>query len=573
VTAVTAVTSDVPLLSVEDLDVRYGDVQILFGVDFSVGEGEIVALLGTNGAGKSTLLKAVSGVARIANGTIRFDGHDITNTAPEKIAALGIAQVPGGQGVFPSLTVSENLRAACWLLRKDRAAQRTRTAEVFERFPTLRDRLENPAADLSGGQQQMLGLSMAFLSRPKLLAIDELSLGLAPVVVDQLLDIVRAIRDQGTTVVVVEQSVNVALNLAETAYFMEKGEIRFHGPTADLLERPDVLRSVFLEGAEKGLAGNDPRPAPEPARAAPAPVRTPESAPSAPLAPRPAPIDAAAPALSLHGLSVRFGGIRAVDDVSISIGHGEIVGLIGPNGAGKTTLLDLVSGFTRTDHGRICLAEVDISTAPPHRRAILGLGRSFQDSRLFPSLTVEETLLVSLERWLDVRDPLNAMFRLPAFEDSEAAAHHRADELIELMGIESFRTKFVGELSTGSRRVVDLACVLAHEPTVVLLDEPSSGIAQREAEAMAPLLLRIRDSLGASLVVVEHDMTLITGISDRLVALDQGRVIAMGPPDEVLSHPDVVSSYLGGDLATTRSGPTRMGAADARQTKTKMEQR
>ena len=433
------------LLSVRDLDVRYGDVQVLFGVDFSVGEGEIVALLGTNGAGKSTLLKAVSGVARVANGTIHFDGDDITNHAPEKIAASGIAQVPGGQGVFPTLTVAENLRAACWLLRKDKATQRERTNEVFERFPLLRDRLDDPAADLSGGQQQMLTLSMAFLGRPKLLAIDELSLGLAPVVVEQLLDIVRAIREGGTTVIVVEQSVNVALDLAETAYFMEKGEIRFHGATAELLQRPDMLRSVFLEGAEKGLtnaAGEQPneaaveQPAPRPGRLA-------TSGASAPS-------DGSPPALRVDGLSVRFGGIQAVHDVSLSVGQGEVVGLIGPNGAGKTTLLDLVSGYTAANAGRVVLSGTEVSSTSAPQRSRLGLGRSFQDSRLFPSLTVEETLLVSLERWLDVRDPLNAIFRLPAFEDSEAAAQHRVDELIELMGIESFRTKFVGELSTGS---------------------------------------------------------------------------------------------------------------------------
>ncbi|MCB1039752.1 MAG: ATP-binding cassette domain-containing protein, partial [Acidimicrobiales bacterium] len=163
-----------------------------------------------------------------------------------------------------------------------------------------------------------------------------------------------------------------------------------------------------------------------------------------------------------------------------------------------------------------------------------------------------------------VRDPLNAAFRLPPFVDSEAAAAHRVDELIDLLGLEAFRSKFVGELSTGSRRVVDLGCVLAHAPSVVLLDEPSSGIAQREAEALGPLLLRIRDALGASLVVIEHDMALISSVSDRLVALDQGRVVTVGTPDEVLAHPEVVESYLGGDRAVIdRSGPATVPAAPA----------
>ncbi len=533
-----------PLLSVRNVQVAYGDVRVLFGIDIDVSEGEIIALLGTNGAGKSTLLKAISGVAPADRGAIVFDGRDITHAPPEEIAPLGIAQVPGGQGVFPSLTVAENLRAAGWMLRHDPALRASRVDEALALFPVLVSRADDAAADLSGGQQQMLALAMAFLNRPKLLMIDELSLGLAPVVVEQLLGVVRDLRDRGTTIILVEQSVNVALTVADTAYFMEKGEIRFHGPTADLLDRPDVLRSVFFQGAASGLAGDAPTVS----------VRS---------EPVPASADGAAgPGLALEELSVAFGGIRAVDEVSFTVAPREVVGLIGPNGAGKTTLLDLISGFTRPDAGRIRLGDVDLTDARPSRRAALGLGRSFQDSRLFPSLTVEETLLVALERWLDVRDPFNAALRLPPFVESEAAARHRVDELIDLLGLGAFRSKFIGELSTGSRRVVDIGCVLAHEPSVVLLDEPSSGIAQREAEALAPLLLRIRDALDASLIVIEHDMSLIAGISDRLVALDQGRVVIVGEPGAVLAHPEVVASYLGGDRAVlTRSGPDEGPAA------------
>jgi ABC-type branched-subunit amino acid transport system ATPase component len=146
------------------------------------------------------------------------------------------------------------------------------------------------------------------------------------------------------------------------------------------------------------------------------------------------------------------------------------------------------------------------------------------------------------------------VFRLPAYADSEEAVRAEVDRLIDLMGIEAFRTKFVSELSTGSRRIVDLACTLAHRPSVVLLDEPSSGIAQREAEALGPLLLRIRQTLDASLLVIEHDMTLITSVADRLLALDRGRLVADGPPADVLTHPDVVASYLGsGSQALARS--------------------
>lgn len=528
---------EVKLLLVRKLDVRYGDVRVLFDVDIEVDEGEIVALLGTNGAGKSTLLGAIAGTVEASNGAIVFDGRDITHAPPEEIARHGIAQVPGGKGVFPSLTVAENLRVASWQARRDPAEAERRRARVLELFPVLASRLADPAADLSGGQQQMLALGMALVARPRLLVIDELSLGLSPIVVDELLQVVRDIRASGTTVIVVEQSVNVALELADRAYFMEKGEVRYSGPTAALLERPELLRSVFLSGAGRELA------------ARPAATTTPVSDASD------VDEDTRPPALAVHDLTVSFGGIVAVDAVSLAVPAGEIVGVIGPNGAGKTTLFDLISGFLAADRGSVHLGGRDLSRLAASSRARAGLGRSFQDSRLFESLTVAETLAVALERWIEAGDPFSAAFRLPGVNLTEAAVAERADELIELFGLGSFRSKVLGELSTGSRRIVDLACVVAHGPAVVLLDEPSSGIAQREAEALGPLLIRLRDHLDATLLVVEHDLGLITSVAGRLVAMDQGRVVASGLPATVLEHPEVIAAYLGvGTAARNRSG-------------------
>ena len=524
------------ILIARELEVGYDDVQVLFGVDMQVREGEIVALLGTNGAGKSTLLRAICGVIEADRGAVVFDGTDITHAPPYEIAARGVVQVPGGAGVFPSLTVDENLRLAGWLRRKDDPeGTETALARAIEHFPILGQRGHEPAGDLSGGQQQMLALGMALIARPKLLMIDELSLGLAPVVVERLLPLVREIRDDGATVILVEQSVNLALTVADRAYFMEKGEIRFEGPAAELLERPDLLRSVFLEGAGANGAGQ-PK----------AKVRQRE---------RERPVDATGPAIAIQGLTRSFGGLTAVDDVTFSAEPGEIVGIIGPNGAGKTTLFDLISGFVPADRGTVHLGDEDISGCSVAERAWRGLGRSFQDARLFPALTVEETIAVALERWIDVRDPINPALRLPSAFDSEEQVRERVEELIELFGIGGFRSRFVRELSTGSRRVVDLACVAAHRPTVVLLDEPSSGIAQRETEALGPLLERLRDGLGAALLVVEHDVPLVTGVADRIVAMDQGAVIADGLPDEVLNDGAVVASYLGSDRhAIARSG-------------------
>ncbi len=549
------------LLLVRDVEVAYGNVQVLFGVDMEIDEGEIVALLGTNGAGKSTLLNAISGVTEAEAGTIIFDGRDITHAPPNEIAAMGISQVPGGKGVFPSLSVEENLELAAWLHRKTDDPE-AGIQRVHDLFPILRSRAKSPAGDLSGGQQQMLALSMAFLSRPKLLMIDELSLGLAPVVVAQLLPVVTAFKEQGTTVLLVEQSVNVALDVAEKAFFLEKGEVRFSGPTAELLNRPDVLRSVFLAEAGAGAGGtpltvegssngngnggheND--------------AHHREDEELAALIEHAADVNGNGEGdevpesngevvLRTNDISVTFGGIRAVDRVSIELYDHEILGIVGPNGAGKTTLFDLLSGFVPNDAGRIELNGRDVTDLGPDGRARRGLGRSFQDARLFPSMTVDEAIAVSLDRWIKARDPLSAALHLPNVYDAEAKVSQRVDELVELLGLGAYRSKFISELSTGSRRVVDLAALLAHRPSVILLDEPSSGIAQREVEALGPMLERIRNQTGAALVVIEHDMPLLRSVSDRLVAMDQGAVIATGEPEAVLADPVVVESYLGPD--------------------------
>ena len=519
------------LLVCRDLDVHYGQVQILFNVDFEVEEGEIVALMGTNGAGKSTLLNAIGGVVAASNGAIFFDGFDVTFLPPNDHVQAGIAQVPGGKGVFPTLTVRENLQLAQWSAAADQSPEALE--EVLTTFPRLRERLGEAAGSLSGGEQQMLALGQAFLARPRLLLIDELSLGLAPAVVEQLLEIVRAIHRRGTTIVLVEQSVNVALTLAHRAVFMEKGEVRFSGPTAELLERGDILRSVFLAGSASAEGTYGSR------RAA--------------VRPGGAPGDRKV-VLRVDDVHKRFGGVAALAGASIELREGETIGLIGPNGAGKTTLFDVVSGFVVPDSGTVELLGTDVTDLAPDERAALGLARSFQDARLYPALTVTESLLVALDRHSG-QSAGRASLGLPGSRRSEARLRVRADRLIALMNLGEFRDKFVRELSTGSRRLVDLACVLAADPHVLLLDEPSSGIAQKETEEMAPLLQRIKAETGCSVLIIEHDMQLISAVSDELVAMELGADLVRGDPSEVLSDPRVVESYLGtSQEAINRSG-------------------
>jgi branched-chain amino acid transport system ATP-binding protein len=519
-----------PLLAVRDLNVGYDGVVVLADMGIEIGEGEIVALVGTNGAGKSTLLRAIGGVVEADHGAIVFDGRDITHLPPDEIARLGVAQVPGGEGIFPNLRVEDNLRVAAWQGRRRGEHDADMIDEALTAFPTLASRRDERAANLSGGQQQMLALAMATITRPKLFLIDELSLGLSPIVVEQLLGAIESMRQAGTAILLVEQSMNVAVAVADRVYVMETGVVRFSGSAEELAARPELLWSVYLEKASETLGAT--------ASAVPATV----------AADRPAELD-------VRGISLTFGGNAALNDVSLHADHGEIVGIIGPNGAGKTTLFDVVSGFLRPDSGRVELAGVDITARSASARARLGLGRSFQDSRLFSALTVRDALAVSLERFTDVSDPFNAMLRLPLQVRTEAAVRQRVDELLDMFGLDRYADNLVSELSTGSRRLVDLAAVVAHQPSVVLLDEPSSGVAQREVEAMVGLLRTVRDRLDATMLIVEHDIAFIAELADRLVAMDRGAVLISGPPTEVLEAPLVGEAFLGSDpLALSRSG-------------------
>ncbi|HVT77603.1 MAG TPA: MFS transporter [Acidimicrobiales bacterium] len=559
---------DRSLLLCAGVDVAYDSVQVLFGVDFEVKEGEAVALLGTNGAGKSTLLKAISGLQPVAGGAVFFDGHEITQFDARAAAKLGIVQMPGGRSIFPTLTVNESLRLASWMYkRRDPKFVAAATEKVLEYFPILRERGDQLAGNLSGGEQQMLGLGMAFIAKPRLLMIDELSLGLAPAIVSQLIDIVKQMHREGTTIILVEQSVNVALTVAERAVFMEKGEVRFSGPTADLLDRGDILRSVFLEGAQSHTNGNGNGDAN--GKNGKANGKKPAAAAKRVLDLRDKPV-----ALELLEVSKSFGGIRAVDRVSFELHENEILGVIGPNGAGKTTVFDLISGFLIPDGGVIRMGSNEIGAWSADRRARVGLGRSFQDARLFPSLTVAECIAVALERHLEFRDPLACALGLPSVAESEVEVAWQVHELIELLGLGAFRNKFVSELSTGSRRVVDLAMTMAHRPSILILDEPSSGIAQRETEALGPLLQRIQREAGCAMLVIEHDMPLVTSISNTMLALELGGVVTIGLPDDVVNHPDVVASYLGTDDTTiARSGALSTAARKStprRRTKASM---
>ena len=235
------------LLEVRDLQASYGHLQVLFGIDLEVGKGEAVALLGTNGAGKSTLLRTVTGLHPASAGSVRLAGREITGMAPDRIVRLGLTLVEGGRAIFPSLTVDENLRLGAYpLLRKATGRAESRLERAYSVFPDLAGLRDRVAGSLSGGEQQMVAIGRSLVADPALLMIDELSLGLAPVVLQNLVEAVSRMVSEGVAVLLVEQSLNVALAVATRAYYLEKGEVRFAGAPAELLERGDLVKSVFF---------------------------------------------------------------------------------------------------------------------------------------------------------------------------------------------------------------------------------------------------------------------------------------------------------------------------------------
>ena len=240
-----------PLLTINNIEVIYDHViLVLKGVSLAVPEGGIVALLGANGAGKTTTLKAISGLLRPAAGKICFEGEDVTGASPRRMLSLGVAHCPEGRRVFPHMSVRENLRMGCYL-RSDGAGIERDMKQLFDRFPILYERRDQAAGTLSGGEQQMLAISRALMARPKLVLFDEPSLGHAPNIADQTFDIIRGIRDDGVTVVMVEQNAFAALELCDRAYVLEQGAIAMTGTGAELLDDPRV-RSAYLGIGDAG---------------------------------------------------------------------------------------------------------------------------------------------------------------------------------------------------------------------------------------------------------------------------------------------------------------------------------
>lgn len=503
------------LLRVHDLQVAYGTASpALRGVSVRVPSGGLIAVLGANGAGKTTLLRAVSGTLRFAggrvlSGLIEFEGHRIHAHDPAAIARAGAVQVPEGRQVFEDLTVEENLRAGG--LGVARTRRRQARDRVLDLFPLLRQRAGQRAGLLSGGEQQMLAIARALMAMPKLLLLDEPSLGLAPRMVEHIAEVIAGIRKSGTAIILVEQNAAMALALSDTAYVLEVGRVSLHGPAAQLAAT-DEVRQRYL-GVQSG----------------------PKAAP----AKKDAPI-----ALAVQGLSVRFGGVAALSEVTFAVAHGSVHALIGPNGAGKSTCLNVLTGVYRATSGSARYQDEELTRLAPHRIARLGVGRTFQNLALSASETVRQNLLLGRHR-LTRAGFLSAGLGLRAARREHAEQERHAANVAEMLELGNVLDSAVSTLAYGLRKRVELARALCAQPALLLLDEPVAGMTAADSTALAQMLARIRTDLGVTILIVEHDMAFVMGIADEVTVLDFGRRIAGGAPSEIQRNPEVIRAYLG----------------------------
>jgi ABC-type branched-subunit amino acid transport system ATPase component len=520
------------LLEVRDLHVGYRRGGLgLRGPSVRVEDGEIVAVLGANAAGKTTLIRAITGTlglyaGRITAGTVHFQGRDIARMRREDVARAGAIQVPEGRRVLAHLSVEDNLRAGAVGAGRRRNDDEP-LEQAYELFPVLAERRDQPAGFLSGGEQQMLAIGRALCGSPKLLLLDEPTMGLSPVMVQRVMETVLELHRRGVSILLAEQQASSALEISHRAYVLRQGELVGEGEASVLRDDTELVAGYL------GTGGTT---------AAERPVR----------APRPA----GRVRLAVRDISISFGAVRALDGVSFDVPAGSVTALIGPNGAGKSTLLNCVTGVFRHGGG----VEIDgrpRGDAGPVEVAQMGVGRTFQHVEAPPAARVIDVVLLGRHRVIR-----GGLVRAGLGLGRREEARHRdaALELLERFGLREFADEPMERCPYGIQKRVDLARALALDPDVLLLDEPFAGLSTAEAVRVMDGAVHAAAERQAAVLLVDHNVEVVLAHADRAIVLDYGRQIAEGTPAAVAADPVVVRAYLGdpGDRARLRHDAERV---------------
>jgi ABC-type branched-subunit amino acid transport system ATPase component/ABC-type branched-subunit amino acid transport system permease subunit len=518
--------SESGLAVVDDVHVEYSAGEVgLAGASVTIPERGVLAVLGRNGAGKTTLLSAIAGFppgsgGRITTGDVIWNAggrqQSLRGVPTAGRMAKGIVLVPAEDKVFRELTVEDHLREA---LASGRAKGNGGTSsdrdDLFRLFPALKHRLQSRAGSLSGGERQQLALACAIARRARLLLIDEASLGLAPIAVAAVTDVLIGLRERSVaTMVVVEQNPAVAFRLADQLALMDGGRIVAAG-------RPTTRFQRQIERSYLGIPPTEHKQG----RSAVANHHT-------------------GKALGIAHADVMVNGVQALSDVTLDVADHQLLGIIGANGAGKTSLLNLISGYYRANRGRIELAGRDVTGLSPHRISALGVGRSFQAVGHITELSVVELIMLGFEaRWgVSIGATLAG---LRSARSAEKRYRAEAVQLLDSANLEAYADVRLSECPYGIRKLADLLRVFAGRPSVLLLDEPTSGVSKSDRATIDALIRNYWSSSKSAILLVDHDVDFVSSLCEDLLVLSSGSVLAHGPREDVLANPEVIRSFVG----------------------------